>query len=69
MDSCQSSKFVPIKFLREATWRNERISRAESDRTIYFENDHNGVGFESRSLTLREERVVLPIRSFLTSAM
>jgi len=29
MDSRQSSKFVPVKFLREATWRNERISRAE----------------------------------------
>ncbi|KAH9735468.1 Integrase catalytic domain-containing protein [Citrus sinensis] len=41
----------------------------ESDRAIYFEDDHNGGSSEPRSLTLREERVVLPIPSFLTSAM
>ncbi|KAH9669148.1 retrovirus-related pol polyprotein from transposon TNT 1-94-like protein [Citrus sinensis] len=40
----------------------------ESDRAIYFEDDHNSVSFEPRSLTLREERVVLPIPSFPTSA-
>ncbi|KAH9737203.1 Integrase catalytic domain-containing protein [Citrus sinensis] len=41
----------------------------ESDRAIYFEDDHNGGSSEPRSLTLREERVVLPIPSFPTSAM
>ncbi|KAH9657228.1 Integrase catalytic domain-containing protein [Citrus sinensis] len=41
----------------------------ESDRAIYFEDDHNGGISEPRSLTLREECVVLPIPSFPTSAM
>ena len=41
----------------------------ESDRAIYFEDDHNGVSSAPRSLTLKEERVVLPIPSFLTSTM
>ncbi|KAH9781008.1 Integrase catalytic domain-containing protein [Citrus sinensis] len=41
----------------------------ESDRAIYFEDDHNGGSSEPRSLTLREERVVLPIPFFSTLAM
>ncbi|KAH9669477.1 Integrase catalytic domain-containing protein [Citrus sinensis] len=41
----------------------------ESDRAIYFDDDHNGGSSEPRRLTLREERVVLPILSFPTSAM
>ncbi|KAH9657984.1 hypothetical protein KPL70_023305 [Citrus sinensis] len=41
----------------------------KSDRAIYFEDDHNGGSSEPCSLTLREERVVLPIPSFPTSAM
>ncbi|KAH9678145.1 Integrase catalytic domain-containing protein [Citrus sinensis] len=41
----------------------------ESDCAIYFEDDHNGGSSKPHSLTLREERVVLPIPSFPTSAM
>ncbi|KAH9687283.1 hypothetical protein KPL70_014708 [Citrus sinensis] len=41
----------------------------ESDRAIYFEDDHNGESSKPRNLTLREERVVLPIPSFSTSEM
>ncbi|KAH9697754.1 Integrase catalytic domain-containing protein [Citrus sinensis] len=41
----------------------------ESDRAIYFEDDHNGGSSEPRSLTLREEPMVLPIPSFPTSAV